>query len=99
MHVGFLALILAVGPAPLAGRQTQGLPAQTGSAASKALEAPEASRATPQPVALSAQQKDSLREIVAKFREDAEAVKLPPEADIAMGGLTVAAGTDRKSVV
>ena len=92
MHVGFLALILAVAPAPLSGRQTQGVPAQTGSAASKAVEAPEAGRAAPQPAALSAQQIDSLREVVAKFREDPEAVKLPPETDVVMGGFTVAAG-------
>jgi len=99
MHVGILALILAVAPAPLTGRQTQGVQSQPSSAGTRPVEAAEPAQPAPKPVALSAEQIDSLRETIAKFRDDPEAVKLPADEAIAMGGLTVAAGTEVKGPV
>jgi len=99
MQVGILALILAVAPAALAGRQTQGVPSKPSSAAAGAVEAAEPAQTVPKPVALSAEQIGSLRKTIAKFRDDPETVKLPADADIAMGGLTVPAETQMNGPV
>jgi hypothetical protein len=99
MLEAFLALMLAVAPAPTA-RQAQGVQPQPAPQAPSArtVEAPQGdtSRAAaptiPRPVALSETAIDSLRELVTKFRRDPEAVPMPDDDEIAMGGHTVEAG-------
>ncbi|HEX6051630.1 MAG TPA: hypothetical protein VFZ21_20325 [Gemmatimonadaceae bacterium] len=103
MYAGFVALILAVAPAPLTGQQAQVVrqqpptqqPASRGGRPVEAAPiAPQAAPSPlPQPVSLSREATDSLRELVAEFRRDPEAIRLPADNEIAMGGLTVAAGT------
>jgi len=98
MHAGLFALILAVAPAPLTGRQIQAVqPAQPTPAGARPVEAPPGSplgsSAAPQAVALSTQALDSLRELVSRFRRDPEAVQIPADDAVAMGGRTIEAGT------
>ena len=90
MFAGFVALILAVAPAPLTGQQPQVVSRQptgqqladTGTRAVEA--APGARQGTPtsiaQPVSLSQEAIDSLRGLVAEFRRDPEAVRLPADS-------------------
>jgi hypothetical protein len=100
MYAGFIALILAVAPAPTTARQAQAVqPAQQrpSSAEGRVVEAVQSAGTTvspgPQPVALADVTVDSLREVIAKFRGDPESVRLPADDEINMGGRTVAAGT------
>ena len=97
MHVGFFALILAVAPAPLTGQQTQAVqPAQPTPTAGRAVEAAPGSAAAapaPRPVSLSTQAVDSLKELLGHFRRDPEAVPIPSDDAVAMGGRTIEAGT------
>jgi hypothetical protein len=102
MRSAILALILAVPSVPLTAQQpaaTQSPARSTAdSAANRAragltpaaqpVEAVDTARVELQPAAL-----DSLRSLVAAFRRDPEAAALPANAEIAMGGRTVAAGT------
>jgi hypothetical protein len=53
----------------------------------------EAPESTLRPVQLSASAVDSLRKIVGRFRRDPEAVAIPPNDQVAMGGRSVAANT------
>src|SRR4051794_29818292 len=100
MRSGNLALILAVAVTPLTVRQAAAIqqrPDSTNRAAAKAsseatksitAEAPDSAT-----VRLSKTAVDSLTELVAHFRRDPEAVALPPNDQIAMGGRSIAAGT------
>lgn len=98
MYAGFVALILAVTPAPLTVQQAQVVRQQPTTVGGRTVEAAPgttqgAPTPLPQPVSLSRQAVDSLRELVSEFRRDPEAVRLPADDEIAMGGHTVAAGT------
>jgi hypothetical protein len=105
MRSAIFPLILAAALAPLTARranaiQTSGAaaataqtpsvqPAAPSRAAAAAVEAPESAT-----VRLSKTAIDSLNELVAKFRRDPEAVALPPNDQIAMGGRSIAAGSE-----
>src|SRR5687768_10532318 len=104
MHAGFFALILAVASAPLTGQQAQAVQAQQPSSARPPVEAAPATgtaTAAPaaQPVSLSAQAVDSLRELISRFRRDPEAIQIPSDDAVAMGGRTIEAGTTVKGPV
>jgi hypothetical protein len=100
MRSGIVALILAVLSGPLTAQQTPatrsaGRPADSATNQARepavpqpTVEAPDTARAVLQPAAL-----DSLRRIIDTFRRDPLAPTLPSNDDIAMGGLTVPAGT------
>jgi hypothetical protein len=106
MRTRTFALIVAVATVPLTVQQAAAI--QSGSAsvpasADKGGSAQQTSpRAAAAPVAaeapesatvrLSSEAKDSLTELVGRFRKDPEAVALPPNEQIAMGGRSIAAG-------
>ena len=105
MRLASLALILAVPwlpqeaqqPAPIqpASQKTAtAQPAKTGNAAAAAassagVEAPEATE-----VQLDKAARDSIHELITQFRRDPQRVPLPPDNQIAIGGKTIAAGTE-----
>jgi len=100
MRTAILALILAVAAAPLTARQAAGI--QQTPKAEKPTADSSAKAATPAvaveaadsaKVQLSNATVDSLTELVSRFRRDPEAVALPPNNQIAMGGGTIPAGT------
>jgi hypothetical protein len=102
MRLATLLLVLAVPPGPLTGQQAAAVepqsrttidsakPAQPSAAAGQptAVEAVDTARPT-----LSTATLDSLRDLVAEFRRDPQAKGLPATENIAMGGRTIAAGT------
>ena len=103
MRLAILALILAVPRAPLTAQQPSAIQpgargnstdsaamrTQDGSAAARpAVEAAEPGKVQLAPAAI-----DSLRELIARFRRDPQTVRLPATDDVAMGGLTIAAGS------
>ena len=91
MRTATLTLILAVTWRPLTAQQAtaisppQGTPARS---SATAVEAPDSGA-----VRLSASAGDSLKQLIARFRRDPEAVALPPNDQIAMGGRTIPAGS------
>jgi hypothetical protein len=100
MRTATLRLILAVAAAPLTARQAAAI--QQSPKAEKASADSPAKAATPAVaveaadsarVQLSKGTVDSLKELVSRFRRDPEAVPLPPNDQIAMGGRTIPAGT------
>ena len=99
MRTAILALIVAVSPAPLTAQQAAAIqppPAKAGTTQTPAqpsptpvaAEAPESAT-----VRLSAEATDSIKELIARFRRDPEAVALPANEQIAMGGRSIAAGS------
>ena len=105
MRSAIFPLILAAALAPLTARQANAI--QTSAAAAPTAQTPSAQPASPSRAAapaveapesatvrLSKAAIDSLNELVAKFRRDPEAVALPPNDQIAMGGRSIAAGTE-----
>src|SRR5262245_49687422 len=100
MQRAILALILAVASAPMTAQQPSAIQPSgrtagpdssatgTARAAAPQVEAAETAR-----VELSRSARDSIRELIDRFRRDPEAVSLPSTERIEMGGLTVAAGT------
>ena len=100
MRTAILPLILAVAAAPLTARQAAAIqqnpkgekPAADSSTnvvkPAVAVEAADSAK-----VNLSKASVDSLNELVNRFRRDPEAVALPPNNQIAMGGRTIPAGT------
>jgi hypothetical protein len=100
MRTALLPLILAAASSPLTARQAaaiQAMPVAQAPAA-KALQPAQAPSATVEApdsttVRLSAAATDSLKELVARFRRDPEAVALPPMDQIAMGGRSIPAGS------
>ena len=105
MRLALLALILAVPQAPLTAQQpaaTQPAAARSASkdsaAAGAQVQGGAAGRtpveaAEPAQLRLGSAARDSLRELITKFARDPQAVALPPSDQVAMGGRTVAAGT------
>jgi hypothetical protein len=104
MRVAILALILAAPQVPLTAQQAKAIqaPAATSAGGAPAGQVtPSAAPLTgqavelPEPVSapLSKVVIDSLRGLVAQARRDPEAVTLPPDDAIAMGGRTIAANT------
>jgi len=100
MRTAILRLILAAAAAPLTAQPAaaiQGTPAPQPSVSpapaqsAKPAIAVEAAESTT--VRLSEAATDSLKKLVAKFRRDPEAVALPPTDQIAMGGRSIAAGS------
>lgn len=100
MRTAIIPLILAVAAAPLTARQAAGI--QQTPKAEKPTADSSAKAATPAvaveaadsaKVQLSKATVDSLTELVSRFRRDPEAVALPPNNQIAMGGRTIPAGT------
>ena len=101
MRTATLALVLAVAWRPLTAQQAAAIspsqsapkrpaaqsPASTG-AAQATVEAPDSGT-----VQLSAGAIDSLHRLIERFRRDPEAVALPPNDQIAMGGRSIAAGS------
>ena len=98
-------LILAAALAPLTARRANAI--QTSGAAAPTAQTPSAQSASPSRAAapaveapesatvrLSKAAIDSLNELVAKFRRDPEAVALPPNDQIAMGGRSIGAGSE-----
>ena len=101
MRTASLALILTVASTPLMGQQAAAVAGSQGTAAKPASAQPTPQTAAPSPtveapdsgaVRLSSRAADSLRKTIAKFRRDPEAVALPPDEQIAMGGRTIPAG-------
>jgi hypothetical protein len=100
MRTAILPLILAVAVAPLTARQAAAIqqnpktakPAAD-SAAKVAAPAVAVESTDSGKVQLSKATVDSLTELVSRYRRDPEAVALPPENQIAMGGRTIPAGT------
>jgi hypothetical protein len=100
MRTAILPLILAVAVAPLTARQaaaieqnpTTAKPAAD-SAAKVAAPAVAVESTDSGKVQLSKATVDSLTQLVSRYRRDPEAVALPPENQIAMGGRTIPAGT------
>jgi hypothetical protein len=105
MRSAIFPLILAAALAPLTARRANAI--QTSAAAAPTAQTPSAQPASPSRAAapaveapesatvrLSKAAIDSLNELVAKFRRDPEAVALPPNDQIAMGGRSIAAGTE-----
>ncbi|HEX5072232.1 MAG TPA: polymer-forming cytoskeletal protein [Gemmatimonadaceae bacterium] len=100
MRTAILPLILAVAAAPLTARQAAGI--QQNPNAEKPTAESSAKAATPAGAVEAADSAnvqlpkatlDSLTELVNRFRRDPEAVPLPPNTQIAMGGRTIPAGT------
>ena len=100
MRTAILPLILAVAVAPLTARQAAAIqqnpktakPAAD-SAAKVAGPAVAVESTDSGKVQLSKATVDSLTQLVSRYRRDPEAVALPPENQIAMGGRTIPAGT------
>ena len=100
MRTAILPLILAVAAAPLTARQAAAIqqnpktakPAAD-SAAKVAAPAVAVESTDSGKVQLSKATVDSLTQLVSRYRRDPEAVALPPENQIAMGGRTIPAGT------
>ena len=100
MRTAILPLILAVAVAPLTARQAAAIqqnpktakPAAD-SAAKVAAPAVAVESTDSGKVQLSRATVDSLTQLVSRYRRDPEAVALPPENQIAMGGRTIPAGT------
>jgi hypothetical protein len=100
MRTAILPLILAVAVAPLTARQAAAIqqnpktakPAAD-SAAKVAAPAVAVESTDSGKVQLSKATVDSLTQLVSRYRRDPEAVALPPENQIAMGGRTISAGT------
>jgi len=100
MRTAILPLILAVALAPLTARQAAAIqqnpktakPAAD-SAAKVAAPAVAVESTDSGKVQLSKATVDSLTQLVSRYRRDPEAVALPPENQIAMGGRTIPAGT------
>ena len=100
MRTAILPLILAVAVAPLTARQAAAIqqnpktakPAAD-SAAKVAAPAVAVESTDSGKVQLSKATVDSLTQLVSRYRRDPEAVALPPENQIAMGGRTIPAGT------
>jgi len=100
MRTAILPLILAVALAPLTARQAAAIqqnpktakPAAD-SAAKVAAPAVAVESTDSGKVQLSKATVDSLTQLVSRYRRDPEAVALPPENQIAMGGQTIPAGT------
>ena len=100
MRTAILPLILAVAVAPLTARQAAAIqqnpktakPAAD-SAAKVAAPAVAVESTDSGKVQLSKATVDSLTQVVSRYRRDPEAVALPPENQIAMGGRTIPAGT------
>jgi hypothetical protein len=92
-----LALILAVPGTPLTAQQPSaiqpGARATTDSGAKARADAPAVEAAETTRTELQADARDSLQRLIASFRRDPQAVALPPNDQIEMGGLTIAAGT------
>jgi len=105
MRLAILALILAVPRAPLMAQQPSAIQpaasrgALTDSAAARTQAQAGVTGRTPVEAAETARVQlgrgamDSLRELITKFRRDPQAVPLPPNDEVAMGGRTIAAGT------
>ena len=100
MRKATLALILAVAWRPLTAQQAAAISPPQGTP--KAAPAPAGATATPTQtveapdsgaVRLSQNAVDSLERLIARFRRDPEAVTLPPNEQIAMGGRSVPAGS------
>ena len=100
MRTAILPLILAVAAAPLTARQAAAIqqnpktakpPAD--SAAKVAAPAVAVESTDSGKVQMSKATVDSLTQLVSRYRRDPEAVALPPENQIAMGGRTIPAGT------
>jgi hypothetical protein len=100
MRTAILPLILAVAAAPLTARQAAAIQqnpktakpaadsAATVAAPAVAVESTDSGK-----VQVSKATVDSLTQLVSRYRRDPEAVALPPENQIAMGGRTIPAGT------
>jgi hypothetical protein len=100
MRTATLALILAVAWRPLTAQQATAIPPSRPASTSsperaaesatrvQAAEAPDSGK-----VRLSATAVDSLHGLIDRFRHDPEAVTLPPNDQIAIGGRSIAAGT------
>ena len=100
MRTAILPLILAVAAAPLTARQAAAIqqnPKTTKPVADSAAKVAAPAVAVESPdsgqVQLSKATVDSLTQLVSRYRRDPEAVALPPENQIAMGGRTIPAGT------
>ena len=100
MRTAILPLILAVAAAPLTARQaaaSQQNPKTAKPAADSAAKVAAPAVAVESTdsgkVQLSKATVDSLTQLVSRYRRDPEAVALPPENQIAMGGRTIPAGT------
>ena len=100
MRTAILPLILAVAAAPLTARQAAAIqqnPKTTKPAADSAAKVAAPAVAVESTdsgkVQLSKATVDSLTQLVSRYRRDPEAVALPPENQIAMGGRTIPAGT------
>ena len=100
MRTAILPLILAVAAAPLTARQAPAIqqnPKTTKPAADSAAKVAAPAVAVESTdsgkVQLSKATVDSLTQLVSRYRRDPEAVALPPENQIAMGGRTIPAGT------
>jgi hypothetical protein len=102
MRPAFLALILAAAPAPLVAQQPAASTprpaeaessARPGAAAASAIATVTAQATDTVPVRLSQDALDSLARLVETFRSDPEAIALPATDKVAMGGRSVAAGT------
>ena len=100
MRTAILPLILAVAVAPLTARQAAAIqqnPKTTKPVADSAAKVAAPAVAVESPdsgqVQLSKATVDSLTQLVSRYRRDPEAVALPPENQIAMGGRTIPAGT------
>ena len=101
MRLAILALILAAPGAPLTAQQPSAIQAgaragsadSAGKQATSAATRPAVEAAEPTPVQLAPAAMDSLRELVARFRRDPQTVPLPATEDVAMGGRTIAAGS------
>lgn len=101
MRAAILALILAVPRVPLTAQQAKVIRAPTSTTAQAATQS-NAAVATPAPMVeapeaavqpLSEAAADSLRALVAKVRRDPDAVPLPSNDAVVMGGRTIAANT------
>jgi hypothetical protein len=102
MRPAFLALILAAAPAPLVAQQPAASTprpaeaessARPGAAAASAIATVTAQGTDTVPLRLSQDALDSLARLVETFRSDPEAIALPATDKVAMGGRSVAAGT------
>jgi hypothetical protein len=101
MRTATLALILAVAWRPLTAQQATAIPpsrpagtaspertAESAAGAQATVEAPDSGK-----VRLSGTAVDSMQRLIDRFRRDPEAVTLPPNDQIAIGGRSIAAGT------
>ncbi|HUQ83353.1 MAG TPA: hypothetical protein VM076_19520 [Gemmatimonadaceae bacterium] len=94
MRAAILALILAVPRAPLTAQQPSAIqPAPAQRTAESTTARLPAGATTAAVVELDRAAIDSLHSLIARFRRDPQATPLPPIDQIAMGGRTIAAGT------